>query len=119
MNRLLVVVIAVALLAGLSVGCAGPKNIDQRGTSGGKSADKQPGGDVINISVIVEKKDEIKDAFDIVGQVTKLIPGASQKLPGLPEPKPEPKPDLPAEELANPEPIEDVTPRQGQVKEVE
>jgi len=127
MKRLLGVALAVGLLSS----CAGPMEINQSGTSGGKAAATQPGGDVINISVVIEKKDDIKDALDVVGQVENFIPDLPGKLPSLPaapESKPEPAapvfpdvapPTAPTEEIAKPEGLEDVIPPQGTVEEVD
>jgi hypothetical protein len=91
--------------------------INQSGTSGGKAAAAQPGGDVINISVVVEKKDDIKDALDVVGQVANFIPGISPKLPSLPV-APEPKPEPSAPEPDVPVFPDDVEP-EGQIEEVD
>jgi len=111
MSKLLVVIVAAMFL----IGCAGPMEIDQSGTSGGSSIG-QPGGDVVNISIIVEKKEGVTEALSILGDVANIIPSLSGKVTNVP--------NLPAAPVAPTpavEPVEDVVPLapQGQVEEVE
>jgi len=103
MKKALIAIIALGFLTG----CAAPIKISQTGTSGGKPEASVPGGNVINISVIVTKKEDMAEAVEVLGDAFNILPGladeAARKIP-----------DVPDEEVAEPEGPDENTLTDGQ-----
>ena len=108
MKKALIAIIALGLMAG----CAGPIEISQTGTSGGKATAGVPGGDVVNIAIVVEKKDDITEAMGTLGEISNFLPGLADKAAILPIP-----PTAPVEEIDEPAAVSPAG--QGEFEEVE